>query len=243
MSYETGGIINGRIDDFDGGVIVRATTVHTAKVVQCYVSGVLATRQSPRNGSVRFILPPLRPTDLIFLLAVDAEDSSRDYFLQAFPLAAERGNRILMRTPQVMSYLPGDRWRVYLGDSGQGQAGRLVHERAFYSAGRGCCGLGMSFGGGGFGFDAAGCAGLGRNFGHGEFGFDCEILSWTSPPLPPGTYPVKTVVADAHGNESTAFESAVTLRSPPRAARDLTVAGYASAADTLQLTWTASEDL
>ena len=59
----------------------------------------------------------------------------------------------------------------------------------------------------------------------------------------PGTYPIRVVVADEHGNVSGASETDVTLNTYPRPAADVAVESYDSQTDTLELSWTPSEDI
>ena len=242
MGYSINEISNATISPFEGGIVVRANVGVSGMVAQCYVSGTLAAYQSPRQGSIEFVLPELSPTDLLFLLMVDQADAGRDYFAEEFPIDHTHGNRITVNLPQLMSYLPGDRWRVYLGRAGELVADELVVDKEFYHGCRKCCGFGMDSGSD-FGFDASACGGLGLNFGLGEFGFDCEMLSFTSQVLPPGDYPVKVEVIDRYGNASTPSEAVISLITCPRPSREPTVTLFNQSTDTLELTWTPSEDI
>ncbi len=84
---------------------------------------------------------------------------------------------------------------------------------------------------------------FGFNFGYGEFGFDCDMLQWRTEPLPPGTYPLKLTVVDAAGNESSPAERTIDLDTWARPASGPTVESYDSGTDTLELSFTASEDI
>jgi len=151
--------------------------------------------------------------------------------------------RLRVRLPQTIApYLPTDRWRVYRGGAGDAQADREVLTAPIYPGGRRACGFGSHLDSA-FGYDAAGAAGLGATFGRGEFGFDCDLLTWTSEPLPPGTYPIRVTVLDAVGNESAALETTISLNTYARPARELAVDSYVAATDTLVLTFTLSEDI
>lgn len=224
------------------GVFVRARTTHLDKVIQAYAVGQLLAWSLPRAGQVSFALPPLAG-EQVLLLAVDADEAERNYWPQAFtPLGG--GNRPRVQTPQTIApYGPLDLWKVYLGERGELEASRLVHRQPFYPSLQRAGGLGAQFGDGGFGWDGVGAAGLGFHFGRGEFGFDCEMLTWTSPPLPPGDYPLRVVVQDACGNDSAAWESTVTVHSFARPPADLAATSYDPQTDTLHLSFTPSPDL
>lgn len=243
MSYTTTGITFLGAAEHDGGVIVRVGLAHADKVLQLYVSGRLAAWAAAEHGTVELELPVLRPTATLFFLAVDPDEAGSDYFHQAFPAAAANGNRIRVRTPQrICGYRPGDRWRVYRGDAGDASATIPAHEQDFYPQGRHACGYGSTYGYS-YGFDGADAKGYGYHYGCGEYGFDCDMLEWVSEPLPPGEYPVRVAVEDEHGNASAAYEDTVTLDTYPRPAAGLTVDSYDSQTDTLQLSWTESEDI
>lgn len=243
MSYTTEGITIVSMTPHDLGRTLRATTSHTDKIIQCYVSGRLVAWQRPRGGAVEFVLAEPAAEDIVFLLGVDASEAEVDYWSQAFPEDPARGNRVLIETPQTLvPYAPGDRWQVYFGQAGQAEATALVCDRDFYVGGRNSGGWGKGWGRGGWGFGGLDCAGWGSTWGLGEYGFDCEMLSWRSEPLACGAYPVKVVVADALGNESSAYATTVTLDTYPRPASRLRVTSYDRAGDTLTLAFVASPD-
>ena len=244
MSYSTSDITEIGTSEFDGGLIVRARSGHADKIVQCYVAGELVDWQSSPAEAVEFVLAGVDESDVVFLLAVDPGDAQRSFWSEAFGTPADRGNRIVLETPQTIApYCPGDRWRVSLGGAGDAQADTIVWEQPFYPVGRRACGWGAQFGGGGFGFDGVDAAGFGNSFGVGEFGFDCEMLSWRSDPMPSGTYPYEVAVVDEAGNVSAATADTITLDTFARCASALAVQSYDKATDTLTLSFSPSEDL
>ncbi len=244
MSYTTSGISYLGAETFDGGRAERYSTTHTDKVIQLYVSGELCGWAEPNEGVVEFHILDTDPADVIFPLAVDRENSDTDYWSDAFPEAAARGNEIKIQTPQLMKYAPTDKWKVYRGDAGDASATKLIREQGFYPGGRRSGGFGLgAFGYGGFGWDGYNAKGFGYNFGYGEFGFDCDMLEHITEALPPGTYPVKTVVEDEHGNESTATTDTVTLDTYARPASVLAIESYDQATDAMELSWTESPDI
>lgn len=240
MYYTTGTTIL-RVDEQGMGISVTARTEHVDKIIQGYLAGDLAAWQRPEQGLVRFCLPRARPQDPILLLAVDEADARRNFWAEA---TASQGvqRRIRVRMLRRMSHAPLDRWRVYLAAAGAASADQLVSDQPLYSGARCCGGWGFVWGEGGWGFAGSDAAGWGVNWGS-EWGFGADALEWISPPLPRGTYPVKVTVADALGNESPAWQGAVTLNTPPRPAAGLAVAGYNRQSDTLTLTFTPSDDL
>jgi len=241
MSYTESGITVLEVVRYDGGVMLRVANTNADKLLQCYVNGSLAAWQSAAADRWTVTLPTADPCDTLFLLAVDAADARRNYFSDAFPDAT--ANRLRVRMAETIApFRPGDRWRVYRGDAGDGEATILAHDRLIRRGGRGV-GVGYHFGYGGFGFDGFAAKGFGYNFGYGEFGFDCEMLEWTSKPLPPGTYPVKSSIVDAAGNESTAATDTITLTAYARPAQSLSVSSYTKGTDTLVLSFTESEDI
>jgi len=224
------------------GRVVRARTVHADKVVQAYVAGRLAAWTVPHAGEVEFALPALGGDQRVILLAVDPAQAEVNYWQEVAGVAS--ASRIRVRMPQTLApYRNDDRWGVYLGQAGQGQASCLVHSQPVYDDGGRAGGFGAAWGSGGFGWDAPESYGLGLHFGYGEFGFDCDMLVWVSPPLPRGQYPLRTIVEDACGNVLAEWESTVNLASPPQPPSDLTVESYDAQSDTLTLSFTPSGDL
>lgn len=223
-----------------GGMAI-ASGVSAKDVVQCYLNGEMAGCQRPNaSGKVAFVLPGLGKMDIVFLLAVDAADSETDFFAAAFPVDSDYGNRIRVRLPEEYTYKPGDEVRIYLGDEGASGAPGLVHKERLFPAGKRSHGWGVAFGRL-WGHGESG-AGWGVNWGV-AWGFGARLIEWKSPPKPPGDYPVKVIVADEHGNESTAVEDTVTLNTYARPATSLAVESYDSGADDLELSWTESEDI
>jgi len=70
-------------------------------------------------------------------------------------------------------------------------------------------GFGMAqFGKGDFGYESAAAVGFGKgSFGRGGFGLDADVIEWTSPVLPLGTYRFGVTVLDTAGAESLADET------------------------------------
>ena len=244
MSYTAEGITIVSSRSYDLGRVLVARTEHFDKVVQCYVSGALAGRQRPRGGTVAFVLPEPRPTDVVCLLAVDEADADTNFWSAAMAGLADRGHRIHVETPRTLTGgAPGDVWKVYRGDAGGAEADVPVHQQPYYSGGRGSGGWGAGWGVGGWGFGGADRPGWGNYWGLGEWGFNCDLLAWTGPPLPHGEYPVRVVLEDRCGNVSAAAETSVVLATYPRPASALTVTIYEPGTDTLTLAFAASEDL
>ena len=244
MAYLTGGISLWRIDEIDLGLVVTARTSHVDKVIQCYVSGDLVCWQYPDGGMVRFLLRQATPNDLIVLLAVDRGDERTDYWQEAFGTDGVHGNRIevLFRRDLLDGRRPGDRWRVYRGDAGDGEAATQVYEADVYPGGRGATGWGFDWGYGAWGHSGSNAPGWGTYWGY-TWGFGIDYLSYTTPPLGRGTYPIKVEVADAHGNVSTASEAAVVVDTYAQPADDLAVGSYTQGTDMLALTLAPSEDI
>ena len=244
MSYYTDGLTTLPPRVFDGGMVLIYDTTYTDETVQLYISGELVASQKPVAGRVRFTIPDLRRTDIVFALVVDDDEADTDYWADAFTHADTYGNRIRIRTPQTIApFEPKDEWVIYLGDAGEESADTEVHRQEFYPGGRRSGGFGFNFGYGGFGWDGYECRGFGYNFGYGEFGYDCAMLQWESEPLPPGVYPYKVTVIDPHGNESTAEEGTVTLNTYARPATGLSITSYNKGDDDLVLAFTASPDI
>lgn len=243
MSYTTDDITLVSQDEYDLGRVIRATTSHTDKYIQCYRSGRLVASQRPRGGTVTFVLAEPADEDLVFLLAVDDANADVNYWDEAFAETDDKGNRIVVETPQtILTGDPRDRWQVYIGQAGDAEATIGACDREFHSGGRRSGGWGKHWGRGGWGFSALDCAGWGNNWGIGEYGFDCEMLSWRSEPMGPGTYPVRVIVVDAHGNESSEYADTITLDTYPRPASQPRVTSYHSPSDTLTLTFEPSPD-
>jgi len=245
MAYYTTDITFVGTDETSGGLAIHVrTATHQAKVLQLYVSGRLADAARPVDGTATFFLAVPRTTDMFFFLAVDLANANTDYFDDAFTTAAAYGNRIKVRSPQLIAgYLPGDEWKVYLGAAGAASATTLKHTQRYYPGGLRCGGYGYEYGQYGYGWDGANAIGYGYHYGYGEYGYDCQMLEWTSDPLPPGTYPVKVQAVDQAGNASTAYETDVTLTTYARPATGLTVTSYVSGTNTLTLSYTESKDV
>ncbi|MFW6061844.1 MAG: hypothetical protein ACOC93_03455 [Planctomycetota bacterium] len=242
MSYLIDGIRAMYIEPFDLGLQVRAEVDGNVSAVQCYLAGELADWQLVDGGAVAFVLPAPGPTEQIALLAVDASDVETNYAAEALPDDGFTG-RIVLDIPRRMAHRPGECVRIYVGDAGTSVADELLLEAEIHPAGRGSGGFGFGFGGCGFGFDAEQAVGFGWSFGQGEFGFDCETLRWASEPMAPGTYPIRAATISPDGDETRGATQLVDVHGPPRPAADLAIADYDATTDTLQLTWTASEDL
>ena len=236
MSYLSDGLTVTGDRVFHGGRALSVRTVHADKVVQCYVSGVLAAWARPHQGGVEFVLPESLPTDIVLLLAVDAADAEVNYWGQALSADQALANRIRVRTPQLsLAYMPGDVWKVCVDE-------RLEHVQAFFPGGRRVGGYGLGYGDA-YGFDAGGARGYGANFGRGEYGFDCDMLVWTSEALRPGEYSIEVVVASARGDDSPGQTAEVTLSGYAQPASGLTVDSYDPSGDGLKFSFTESEDI
>jgi hypothetical protein len=236
MSYLTDGITIVDDQGFHGGRVVSVRAEHADKVIQCYVSGALVAWSKPSQGAVEFILTESLPSDLLLLVAVEPSDAERNYWSDAMSADLARANRICVQTPQLaLAHMPGDVWNVYADD-------QLMHTQAFFPGGRGVGGYGMGYGGA-YGFDAACARGYGANFGRGEYGFDCEMLTWTSEPMPPGVYTIAVQAVSACGNESPVSTSDVTITGYARPASELTVDSYDPADGRLEFSYTKSEDI
>jgi len=243
MSYTTEGMTI--VDDrtFHGGRSLKVRTTHDDKVIQCYVSGDLVARAKAVQGSVEFLLTESHPSDLILLVAADASEADENFWSRAFPADPACANRIGVQTPQLsLAYMPGDVWKVYLGDAGGLQADSLKHIQPFFPGGRCTGGYGLGYGDA-YGFDASGARGYGEHYGRGEYGFDCDMLTWTSEALPPGDYPIEVIVSSACGNDSVSWTSNVSLTSCARPASGLRVDSYNPEDGELAFSFTESEDI
>ena len=244
MSYTTSGISILACRSHDLGRTIRASVSHTDKFVQCYVSGRLVAWQEPSGGVVEFVLADPVDEDLVFLLAVDEDEAQTNYWAEAFPTAAAYGNRISVRIPvDGTIYRIGDILKIDSGEDGQSQGDVLVFEREMFVGGRHALGWGQGqWGDDGWGFSGSDCIGYGYNFGSGPWGFDCEAIEWLSEPKAPGKYPVKVIVLDAVGNESTAYETTISVDTFARPPSNLKADSYDSATDTLMLSFERSDD-
>ena len=242
MSYTESGVTVKSTTPYDGGLLLRVANTTTADLVQCYVNGSLVAWQSVHEDTWSVDLSGVSGKDIIFLLAVDTANAETNYWDDAFPDSTAT-NRLKVEIAQLVSpYLPADKWRVYRGDAGDETADRLVYEADIYPGGRFACGFGSYFGED-FGWDGHDCIGFGYNFGYGEFGFDAAMLAFRSDVLPLGAYPVKVTIVDAAGNESTASTDTITLNTYAQPASGLTIASYVLGSDTINFTFTASEDI
>jgi hypothetical protein len=217
--------------------VVRARCAR--EVVQCYLNGELAESQRPVDQQVTFVLPPLGDSDVVFLLGVDAADARTDYFRRAYPEDADHGNRITIYLFAGSGYRSADVATFYRGEAGEGEAARLLGRQRLFPGGRWCGGWGKAWG------RHWGRGDYGRGWGYSwgrSWGYGAPRVQHRTGPLPPGTYPVKIVVADGAGNASAAATAAVTLNTYPRPSADLTVDAYDKDTDTLVLSWTASPD-
>ncbi len=222
-----------------GQTLVQATSGRSSPV-QCYVSGRLLEWQHPDQGGVCFELPELAERESVALLGVEDGCQEEDYFCQAFPQVP--AERIHLQLPRRLKDPPGSTIRIKLGSAGSTIADRVVRSIPIHPNGKLPGGLGQSLRGA-FGFDGTCAAGLSGAFGLGEMGLDARGLSWTSEPLGPGTYPVRVEVVDADGNPSAPQDFQITLRSYASAASAARIENYHGDTDTLELSWTPSEDL
>jgi len=243
MAYTTTGITIVSDVAHDLGRVVRVICAHPDKVVQMYGCGELKDARAPTGGVSDFFLHDTPETDVLFFLAVDPEEAWENYWDRAFPAAAVHGNRIRLRLPQWKTYGLHDVAEVYRGDAGDGEANILVHRQDMFPNGRGAAGYGLgAYGDGGYGHDGANCPGYGYGYGY-QYGFGCDLIVVVTESFPPGRYPVRIVVKDRYGNESTAAGDVVTLRTYARPATGLEIDSYVKATDTLTLSFTPSPDM
>ena len=225
-----------------GGLLLKLASAHADKVLQCYVNGVLVAWQQAPQATWTCELPGVAGTDDVFILAVDTADGAVSFWPQV--AAGRPTRRLRVRLARKLApYRPGDCWRIYRGEAGQGTATRLVAQILIRNGANSGVGFGYHFGQGGFGWDGAAAVGFGANFGTGEFGFDAQDALWQSEPLPAGAYPLRIRICDAAGNESPATQTNIALAAPPRPASDLRITQYVPATDTLTFTFTPSEDV
>jgi hypothetical protein len=239
MGWYTDAIESLWIQKAPGQTLVRATTGRSTPV-QCYVSGRLLRWQYPDQGGVCFELPELAERESIALLGVEEGCQEQDFFTQAFPQAP--AERIRAEIPRRLKDPPGSSIRISIGAPGSQVADRVAGQIPIHPNGRMPGGLGQSLQGA-FGFDGTDSPGLSGAFGLGEWGFDARALTWSSEPLGPGTYPVRIEVIDADGNASAPQDSQVTLHSYAAGASEAQIQQYHRDTDTLELSWTPSEDL
>ncbi|MCE5325323.1 MAG: hypothetical protein LLG01_02800 [Planctomycetaceae bacterium] len=243
MSYSTASI--SYLDNYVADLtrIVRAACRDSDTVVQCYVSGQLVDWRTPAGGVVEFVLPDMGPSDVVLLLAVSDDQVQTNLWAEAMAPSAG-SSRLSVAVPLTMSLGVDSVVRILLGTIGSETAVEVVFEQAAFPAGRGAGGFGLGLlGEGGFGWDGAGAAGWGYGCGVGEYGFDCQLLRWTSEPLPPGTYPIAVIVEDEQGSEIARHEALQQLDAPARPASDLRVQLYDAINDALTLAWTQSPDI
>ena len=243
MAYTTEGITIVSDVAYDMGRLVRLACAQADKVVQVYSAGRLQQVLRPSEGTCEFFLPEAPETEVLFFLVVDPPEAEENFWPEAFPEAAVRGNRLRVRLPQWQTYGLHDVVEVRRSRTGETDAGILVHRQDVFPNGRGAAGWGLGgFGLGGYGHDAANCPGFGWGYGY-QYGLGCDLIEAATEPLPPGQYVVRAVVRDALGNESPPVEQAMTLSSYPRPARQLRIDYYESDTDTIGLAWTASPDI
>lgn len=228
---------------YDMGRLVRLACSQAGKVVQAYVAGRLQQAQQPSEGTCEFFLFDVSEAEVLFFLAVDPPEAQRNFWPEAFPEAAVRGNRLRVRLPQWRTYGLHDVMEIRRSRAGQSDADVLVHRQDIFPNGRGAAGWGLGgFGLGGYGHDAANCPGFGWGYGH-QYGMGCEFIEVITESMAPGQYMVRAVVKDALGNESSPVEQVVTLNTYPRPAGALRIAYYEANTDTIGLAWTASPDI
>jgi hypothetical protein len=241
MTWHAQGIDAMWLDPADGEVVVHARA-DSSLSVQCYVSGQLVAWQRPLSGSVRIVLPAVADREPIALLGVDPADQAEDFYREAFGDFAR--DRVWVMVARRLQDAPGSRLRIRLGPRGaaEAEAQSIVHVEPIHPSGYLPGGLGQNLQGA-FGFDGTAAAGFGSSMGLGELGFDADLIRWKSEPLAPGTWPVAMDVLDSRGNPSVAQQSQITIRSFAGACRGLEIDAYDPATDTLELSWTPSEDL
>ncbi len=243
MAYTTEGITIVSDVAYDMGRLVRLACVQADKVVQVYVAGQLQQALRPSDGTCEFFLHEGSETEVLFFLAVAPGEAERNFWPEAFPEAAARGNRLRVHLPQWRTYGLHDVIEIHRSRAGDADADILVHRQDVFPNGRGAAGWGLGgFGLGGYGHDGANCPGFGWGYGY-QYGFGCDFIEAVTESLPPGQYVVRAVVKDDLGNESLPVEQVVTLNTYPRPAGALRIEYYESDMDTIGLAWTASPDV
>ena len=238
MAYYSDAVTQVSVDGSNRFAVMRAHCIY--ECVQLYIDGELAGSATPWDHWVEFALPPLSGREVIWALAVDAEDAETDYYDEAYPGAAANANRIRMWINADSTYSPTDKAKFYRGDAGDVSADTEVSEQALFPGGQGKGGWGRQWGLA-WGMEDFGL-GWGENWGYG-WGYGTPRVQYTTEALSPGTYPVQVTVVDAAGNESTAATDSVALASYAATATDLTVDSYTLGTDTLVLSLTASGDI
>ena len=234
MSY-TSGWINFETTDAAQFTLVRAYS--NAAAVQIYVNDELLDYQVPDGTSIVFGIPPLKYGQYIRLLAVDlaSAEAETNYFSQAWP--NDLGNRITVKTPTQVGWLPGELWRVYQDDV-------QVHERLIWQNPE----TGIDpIGGNGTSrghFRGMGSYGVGRGYWRGlQRGYEPATLRYETDVLNCGTYEMAATTLDNAGNETTQAEENVTHNTYPREPEDLTVTAFNSGTGEVSFSWTESADL
>jgi hypothetical protein len=227
------------LDAKDAEVVVHARA-DPDLVVQCYVSGQLVAWQRPIAGRVRIVLPAVSDREAIALLGVDPADQATDFYPEAFGDIAQ--DRIRIAVARRLQDPPQSRLQIRLGPAGAAEAETVVHVEPVHPSGYLPGGLGQDLQGA-FGFDGTAAAGFGSSMGLGELGFDADLIRWQSEPLPPGNWPIALEILDPRGNPSIARQSQITIRSFAAAPAGVNIDAYDPATDTLELSWTPSEDL
>ena len=238
MAYYSDAVTQVSVDGSNRFAVMRAHCIY--ECVQLYIDGELAGSATPWDHWVEFALPPLSGREVIWALAVDAEDAETDYYDEAYPGAAANANRIRLYIIAYSTYDAEDKAKFYRGDAGDESADTLISEQALFPAGQGKGGWGQRWGRhwgrGPYGL------GWGHTWGR-SWGYGAPRIEYTTEPLPPGTYAVKVVIVDMAGNESTAATDSVAVASYAAAATDLTIDSYTLGTDTLVLSLTASGDI
>jgi len=123
-----------------------------------------------------------------------------------------------------MTYDRQDVVEFFRGDAGDSEATTTIHKQEMFPNNVGAVGYGFGYGET-YGYDTANARGYGYGYGY-QYGFGLPIIEVETEPLPRGTYPIKMTVTDAHGNESTAYETTVDVLTYARPASGLTVDSY-----------------
>jgi len=222
------------------GRIVTVRTTHIDKVLQLYAGGELIEEREPVNGTATFTLLAVPDAAVLLVIAVDADSRGTNYWEEYFTGDDYADKFEVSMMALNLTYSPGDVMIIYRGDAGDESAATEIHRRDVFADSSGI-GYGLSYGDS-YGYDDGQAPGYGTCYGY-EYGIDAEQITFQSESLPRGTYPVKVVIEDSLGNESTAYETTIEVESYARPASSLAITSYTSGTDTVVLSFTPSEDI
>lgn len=223
--------------------VIRWLDDYTDVLYQLYVNGKLTNETTNINATKEFVVTlETGVTFALQVIAIDEADRGIDYG-DYLTYTDSIGAKVELKWSASDCEYDSTTDIYYDGETGTIDTDTPLNVKTIenWPTGQGKSGFGF----GEFGMDAFGYGGGGMGFGLGAFGigafgFDCDYVTWTSRPMPAGSYKFQVQQFDTVGNEDDGSSPVQTVFVDPYppSPKKLAVKSYTDATKTLVLTVT-----